>query len=43
MKVQCIKCRIKDIIRERVSEEEKREILCSECGTGKKNCGGIGE
>jgi len=36
MKIQCIKCRIKDTIRERVSEGEKREILCPECGTGKK-------
>jgi len=43
MKVQCIKCRIKDTIRERVLEGEKRKILYPECGTGKKNCGGIEE
>ena len=36
MRVQCIKCRRRDAIGERVFEQERREILCPECRTGKK-------
>jgi len=35
-RVQCIKCERKDAIEEKVLEQERREILCQECRTGKK-------
>jgi len=36
MRVQCVECRRKDTLGERVLEQEKREILCLECRTGRK-------
>jgi len=35
-RVQCVECRRKDTIGERVLEQEKREILCLKCRTKKK-------
>ena len=35
-RVQCIKCKRKDVIKEKVLGQEKKEILCLECRTGKK-------
>ena len=36
MRVQYIKCRRKNAIRERVLEQERSKILCPEYRTGKK-------
>jgi len=35
-RVQYIEYRRKDVIEERVLEQEKRKILCPECRTGRK-------
>ena len=34
--MQCIKCGRKDTIGGKMLEQERREILCSKCRTGKK-------
>ena len=35
-RVQCVKCKRKDVIGKKVIGEERREILCPEYRTGKK-------
>jgi len=36
IRVQCIECRRRDAIEERIIEQKRRKILCSECRTGQK-------
>ena len=36
IRVECIKCRRRDVIMRKVSEQERKEILCLECRIERK-------
>ena len=40
-RVECVKCRRRDVIMRKVSEQERRKILCPEYKIGRKENGGI--